>query len=70
MEEQSEVAHLVRQLVAQHRDAGGEPGRQADGEGRTNCDTVGLRRELSYFICQSQARGFIVQLELVVSLSI
>ena len=44
MEEQSEVAHLVGQLVAEHRDAGGEPGRQADGEGRTNCDTVGLRR--------------------------
>ena len=52
VEEESEVPHLVRQLVAQHGDAGGEPGRQADGEGRTNCDTVGLRRELSYFICQ------------------
>ena len=45
MEEKGEVPHLVGQLVAEDGNAGGEAGRQADREGGTNRDTVGLVEE-------------------------
>ena len=45
VEEKGEVPHLVGQLVAEDGNAGGEAGRQADREGGTNRDTVGLVKE-------------------------